>query len=64
MSDWVCSPCHEIATGSDGRQLHFVRSRGTCEDCLQTMDCVECQCEGDWLKARAERRAAPEVFKP
>lgn len=57
MSDWVCDPCHEIATGRPGSVIHFVRSYGRCEDCHQTMECTECLwCEGDWQKARDQRR--------
>lgn len=48
-----CDPCHTIATGKSGFDVHFrPMSRGRCETCGFTADCFECQCPGDWAKAR------------
>ena len=50
-----CDDCHQIATGND-LMVHFSFSFGKCETCGQRKECADCQCQGDWAKARAERR--------
>lgn len=51
-----CDPCHVIATGKPGSLVHFSGSYGRCETCKRTASCADCQCHGEWAKARAERR--------
>ena len=53
---WECDDCHTIATGKPGSDVHFSGSRGRCETCGRVRDCSDCQCGGEWAKARA---AAP-----
>ena len=52
-----CDPCHEIATGEVGSARHFSGSYGRCETCGRTAACTDCQCPGEWKKAR--EAAAP-----
>lgn len=49
-----CDDCHEIAVGWRGSERHFGGSYGRCETCGRTARCSDCQCCGDWRKAREQ----------
>lgn len=50
---FACNDCHLAATGRTlAESGHLFRSDGRCENCGRMVPCGDCQCAGDWAKAR------------